>query len=150
MELAELALAGAPLAGGALLGLAARNVKAPDVRGFIKQDMDLLDRLPAEQTERRANLQRVIDLRVDHLIAGVDKGQHLREVAASYQGNWRDIVVFVCALLFTFIWWNADHSRADWLPVLIAMLLLCVITAGYATRGVRGALRAMFRARRGR
>lgn len=144
MGFAELALAGAPLAGGALLGMVARNAKAPDVRGMIKQDMDLLDRLPDEQTERRANLQRVIDLRVDHLIAGVDKGQHLREVAASYEGNWRDIVVFVCALLFTFIWWNVDHSRADWMPVLIAMLVLCVVTAIYATRGARLALRAMF------
>ena len=46
--IAEIALAGAPLAGGALLGLAAGNLKAPDVRGLIKQDMDLLDRLPAE------------------------------------------------------------------------------------------------------
>ncbi len=146
--LAELALAGAPLAGGALLGLAARNVKAPDVRGMIKQDMDLLDRLPAEQTERRANLQRVIDLRVDQLISGVDKGQHLREVAASYEGNWRDIVVFVCVLLFTFIWWNVDHSRSDFIPVLIAMLVLCVVTAIYATRGSRLALRAFFTARK--
>jgi len=24
--------------------------------------------------------------------------------AASYEGNWRDIVVFICAVLFTIIW----------------------------------------------
>ena len=50
--IAEIALAGAPLAGGALLGLAAGNMKAPDVRGLIKQDMDLLDRLPESMTDQ--------------------------------------------------------------------------------------------------
>ena len=100
---AELALAGAPIAGGALLGVVAGNLRGPDLRGLIKQDMDLLDRLPVDQVERRANLQRVIDQRVDDLIIGADKAQSLREVAMSYRGNWRDIVVFVCALLFTIV-----------------------------------------------
>ena len=40
--IAELALGAAPLAGGALLGLVAGNLRGPDVRGLIKQDMDLL------------------------------------------------------------------------------------------------------------
>lgn len=141
--IAEIALAGAPLAGGALLGLAAGNLKAPDVRGLIKQDMDLLDRLPADQTERRANLQRVIDQRVDDLINGADKAQSLREVAMSYRGNWRDIVVFFCALLFTIIWWNVSHNRANWLAMFLAMILLCVVTAAYAGRGIWRALRSL-------
>ena len=63
--IAELALAGAPIAGGALLGIAAGNLRPPDVRGMIAKDMDLLDRLPEDQVERRAELQRVIDLRID-------------------------------------------------------------------------------------
>lgn len=33
--IAELALAGAPIAGGALLGIAAGNLRPPDVRGMI-------------------------------------------------------------------------------------------------------------------
>ncbi|HNM86350.1 MAG TPA: hypothetical protein PKI77_17740 [Mycobacterium sp.] len=141
--IAEIALAGAPLAGGALLGLAAGNMKAPDVRGLIKQDMDLLDRLPVDQVERRANLQRVIDQRVDDLIIGADKAQSLREVAMSYRGNWRDIVVFVCALLFTIIWWNVSHNRANWLAMFLAMILLCVVTAAYAGRGIWQSVRSM-------
>ena len=44
--LAEFALAGAPVAGGALLALAAGNFKGPDVRGSIKADMELLAALP--------------------------------------------------------------------------------------------------------
>ena len=63
--IAELALAGASIAGGALLGIAAGNLRPPDVRGMIAKDMDLLDRLPEDQVERRAELQRVIDLRID-------------------------------------------------------------------------------------
>jgi hypothetical protein len=141
--IADIALAGAPLAGGALLGIAAGNIKAPDLRALIKQDMDLLDRMPAEQTERRAKLQRVIDHHVDDLIASVDKAQSLREVASSYRGNWRDIVVFICALLFTFIWWNVSHNRANWLAMFIAMILLCVVTAVYAGRGIWRALRSL-------
>ncbi len=50
--------------------LAAGSFKGPDVRASIKQDMDLLDRIPPEQVERRAELQRVIDLRIDDIIAG--------------------------------------------------------------------------------
>ncbi|MDF2830330.1 MAG: hypothetical protein K0R01_3613, partial [Mycobacterium sp.] len=116
---AELAMAGAPIAGGALLGVVAGNLRGPDIRGTIKQDMDLLDRLPAEQVERRAELQRVIDMRVDDIVAGVDRNRSLREVAASYQGNWRDIVVFLCGILFTIVWWNVPHSRANWLLMFI-------------------------------
>ena len=113
--IAEIALAGAPIAGGALLGIAAGNMRGPDVRALIKQDMELLAMLPAEQVERRAELQRVIDIRIDDIIAGVDKSRSLLEIAQSYRGNWRDIVVFICAILFTIIWWNVSHSRSNWL-----------------------------------
>jgi ABC-type antimicrobial peptide transport system permease subunit len=147
--IAELALAGAPIAGGALLGLAAGNLRPPDVRGMIAKDMDLLDRLPAEQVERRAELQRVIDLRIDNLIAAVDKNAELRELATSYRGDWRDIVVFVCAVLFTIVWWNVSHSRTNWLLMFLVMIALTVLSALYAARGVVRAVAEARRARRG-
>jgi hypothetical protein len=127
--IAELAMAGAPIAGGALLGVVAGNLRAPDIRALVKQDMDLLERLPPEQVERRAELQRVIDIRIDDMIAAVDKQRSMLEVAASYRGNWRDIVVFVCAILFTIIWWNTDHTRNNyWL--MFGVMILVSVAAG--------------------
>jgi hypothetical protein len=143
--IAELALAGAPLAGGALLGLVAGNMRGPDVRGMIKQDMDLLDRIPEDQPERRAELQRVIDLRIDDIVASVDKNRSLLEIAQSYRGNWRDIVVFICAILFTIIWWNVSHSRSNWELMFVVMILVSIIAGVYAGRGIFRALRAMLR-----
>ena len=84
--------------------------------------MDLLDRLPPEATARRADLQHTIDLRIDALVAATHQGRALREAAASYQGNWRDVVLFVYTVLFTVVWWNVkppphqlagDFHRAD-------------------------------------
>ncbi len=150
--IAEIALAGAPIAGGALLGMAAGNVKGPDLQGLIVKDMDLLGRIPEDQVERRARLQKVIDMRVDDLIAAVEKNRQLRELAASYQGNWRDIVVFVCAVLFTVVWWNVDHARTNWLLMFIVLIVLSIVSGVYAARGiVRGArtyLRSRGRAQR--
>ncbi|MEW5811022.1 MAG: hypothetical protein AB1925_16380 [Actinomycetota bacterium] len=146
--IAELALAGAPIAGGALLGMAAGNLRAPDVRGMIAKDMDLLERLPPEQVQRRAELERVIELRIDDLIAAVDKNRELRQLAASYQGNWRDIVVFICAVLFTIVWWNVEHSRTNWLVMFVVLIALSVLAAVYAARGILRALSSFLRARR--
>jgi hypothetical protein len=146
--IAELALGAAPIAGGALLGVAAGGLKGPDVRGLIKQDLDLLDRIPPEQTERRASLQRSIDERIDDLIMASEKSRSLREAALSYRGNWRDIVVFICAILFTIIWWNVSHSRTNWLPTFVLMILLSIAAAIYAGRGVVRALQTYFHDRR--
>jgi hypothetical protein len=146
--IAELALGAAPIAGGALLGVAAGGLKGPDVRGMIKQDLDLLDRIPPEQTERRAGLQRSIDERIDDLILASEKSRSLREAALSYRGNWRDIVVFICAILFTIIWWNVSHSRTNWLPTFVLMILLSIAAAIYAGRGVVRALQTYFHDRR--
>ena len=138
--IAELALGAAPIAGGALLGIAAGNIKGPDFRALIKQDLDILDRLPEEQTKLRAALQCSIDERIHDLIIATEKSRELREVAASYKGDWRDIVVFVCAILFTIIWWNVNHSRSNWLPMFIIMIVLMVVAGLYAGRGVIRAL----------
>ena len=143
--IAELALAGAPLAGGALLGLVAGNFRGPDVRGLIKQDMDLLERIPEDQPERRAELQRVIDLRIDDIVASVDKNRSMLEIAQSYRGNWRDIVVFICAILFTIIWWNVSHARSNWQLMFVVMILVSIIAGIYAGRGILSSLRTVLR-----
>ena len=117
---------------------------------MITKDMDLLDRLPAEQTERRAELQRTIDERIDDLIASTERARELREIAASYKGNWRDIVVFICAILFTIIWWNVSHSRANWMLMFIVMIVLSVVAGIYAGRGVARAIKRLMRRERRR
>jgi len=77
--LGALALGTAPVVGGALLSVGAGQLKAPDYRGLIKQDIDLLDRLPPEATARRADLQHTIDLRIDDLVAATHKSRTLRD-----------------------------------------------------------------------
>jgi len=137
--LAGLALGTAPIAGGALLAAAAGQLKgplkAPDFRGLIKQDQDLLKGIPPEQTARRAELQRTIDERIDDLIAATDRSRSLRQEASGYQGNWRDAVLFVCIVLFAIIWWNLSHSRTNWLPMFVVLILLAAVSAFYAGRG---------------
>ncbi len=138
--IADLALGAAPIAGGALLGAAAGNLKPPDVRGLIAKDMDLLAKLPPEQTERRARFQASIDRRIDELIDAGDRTREIREAAMSYRGNWRDILVFVCALLFTFIWWNVSHTRPNWTLTFVVMIIVSVAAAIYAGRGIARAI----------
>ncbi len=147
--LGQIALNSAPIFGGAMLAIAAGQFKGPDFRALIRQDMDLLDRLPADATKRRANLQRTIDARIDDLIDAADKRHALRKAAMSYRGNWRDIVLLVCVLLFTIIWWNVNHGRANWLPTFVLLILLAAVTAVYALRGALRAATSLMRGRRG-
>ncbi|WP_137148701.1 hypothetical protein [Mycolicibacterium sp. CR10] len=134
--IAELAMGAAPIAGGVLLGAVAGNVKGPDIRAGILADFDLLDRIPAEQADRRAAMSQMIGQRIDTLVEAGERSRQLRNAAASYQGNWRDIVVFVCAVLFTIVWWHVNHHRSNWLPVFVMLIVLSVITGIYAVRGV--------------
>lgn len=143
--IAEIALGAAPIAGGALLGIAAGTMKGPDIRGMIKTDMELLDSLPAEDVELRAALKASIDRRIRDVIVSTEKSRELLDVAASYKGNWRDIVLFVCAVLFTIVWWNIPHSRTNWLPMFVFLVLLSVVVFYYATRGLVRALRSVLR-----
>ncbi|MCW2652094.1 MAG: hypothetical protein QOE41_1925 [Mycobacterium sp.] len=138
--IAELALGAAPIFGGALIGVAAGQLKGPDFRGQIKADLDLLDRLPDDQPVRRAALERTIEQRIDDLVLANDRTRALRAAAGSYQGNWRDIVLFVCALLFTVVWWNVNHHRTNWLVMFVVMIAASVISAVYAFRGLRRSL----------
>jgi hypothetical protein len=137
--LAGLALGTVPIAGGALLALAGGQLKglfgAADYRGLIKQDQELLNGIPPEQTARRAELQRTIDARIDDLIAATDRNLALRQEASGYQGNWRDAVLCVSIVLFAVIWWNVSHSRTNWLPMFIVLILLAIVTGFYAARG---------------
>lgn len=150
--IAELALGAAPIAGGALLGVIAGNVKPPDLRALIKQEQDLLERIPPDQLERRAEMQRVIDIHIDDLIAGVDKNRSLREAALSYRGNWRDVLVFISAILFTIVWATAvdPTKRSNYWVMLIVLIIATVVAGIYATRGVVRALRTLRRNRKER
>jgi hypothetical protein len=146
--IAELALGAAPIAGGALLGVAAGNLRGPDVRGLILKDMDLLERIPDDKPELKARLKESIDQRINDLVAATERSRELRLAAASYTGNWRDIVVFICAVLFTIIWWNVSHSRSNWLLLFIVMIVMSIVAGIYAGRGiVRAIVRVMHRDR---
>ena len=147
--IAELAMGAAPIAGGVLLGAVAGNVKGPDIRAGILADFDLLDRIPAEQADRRAAMSQMIGQRIDTLVEAGERSRQLRNAAASYQGNWRDIVVFVCGILFTIVWWNVPHSRANWLLMFIVMIIASVAAGVYAARGILRSIGAFTR-RRGR
>jgi hypothetical protein len=144
---AEIALGAAPIAGGALLGIAAGGIKGPDVRGMIAKDMDLLERIPPEQAELRERLKRSIDQRIDDLVTTTERTRELRTAAMSYEGNWRDIVVFVCTVLFTVVWWNVSHDRTNWMVMFVVLILLTVVAGIYAARGVLRALGTLRRSR---
>jgi len=140
--LGALAIGTAPILGGALLAGAAGQLRGPDYRGGINQDLDLPERLPADQVARQAALLRTVEQRVDDLVSANEKSRQFRAAAVSYQGNWRDIVLLVCAVLFTYVWWHVSHYRGDWLLMFLALIAACVLTALYAFRGsVRGARR---------
>jgi hypothetical protein len=147
--LGQMALDSAPVFGGVLLAVAAGQFRGPDYRDLIKQDMDLLDRLPPEDTKRRAELQRTIECRIDDLVDAADRSRALRRAALSYQGNWRDAVLVLCAVLFTIVWWNVSHSRANWLPMFILLILVCIVTAVYAFRGALRTARSVLGRRHG-
>ena len=85
--IAEIALGAAPIAGGALMGLVAGNLKGPDYRGIIKSDLELLEMIPAENTALRADLEASINQRISDLIVTTAKNRELREAASSYKGN---------------------------------------------------------------
>lgn len=134
--IAEVALGAAPIAGGALLGTLFGTLKGPDFRALIKSDTELLDSLPEESAELRAALRRSIDQRVWELVAAADRNHDLRVAASGYRGDWRDAVVFVCAVMFTVVWWNVPHSRSNWLITFVFLVILSAVVGLCASRGV--------------
>lgn len=140
--IADIALGAAPIAGGALMAAVAGSFKGPDYRAMLKDDLDLLAKIPPENVRLRAELQRTIDERIGDLVASIDKSRQLRQSAVQYQGDWRDFVVFLCVVLFAIVWWNVDHDRGKWIVMMVFLILLAVVTGVYALRGIlRGALR---------
>jgi len=149
--MAAIAMGAAPVLGGALLGAAVGQLRGPDMREGIKQDLELLAQMPEMEASRREALQRSIDDRFDELIVAEDKARQLRATPNSYEGNWRDIVLFLSTVLFSIVWWSVDHDRTSWLPVFITTIVASVVAAGYAFRGMRrSVLRVRRRAARGR
>jgi hypothetical protein len=142
--IADLALGAAPIAGGALMGVLAGNMKGPDFRGMIKADLELLDRIPPENVQLREALQASINRRINDLIISTEKSRDLIGVAASYKGDWRDVFVFICTVMFTVVWWNVPHTRSNWLITFIFLVVLSVVVAVYTSRGI---IRALFRRR---
>jgi len=143
--IADLALGAAPIFGGALMGVIAGNLKGPDYRAAIKDDLDLLAKIPPENIALREALQRSIDDRISDLVATMDKSRELRQSAVGYKGDWRDVVVFICALLFTVVWWNVDHQRTNWIVMFVFLIVLSIVTGLYAARGVLRTLLRPFR-----
>lgn len=142
LDLSALAVGATPIAGGALLAVAAGQLKpsnrsmSKDFLDRLKLYMDLLERIPEEQTARRAELQHMIDSNIDDIVALTKQSRALRAAASSYKGDWRDIVLFACAVLLTMLWWTEPHSRSDWIPTFIVLIIVSVLTAVYALRGV--------------
>jgi hypothetical protein len=104
--LADLALGTAPIAGGFLLAMVTGQLKTPaNLRlRTLRHDQEILRGIPDEQAARRAELQHTIDVRIDDLIHAIHRGRSLREGVSGYRGNWRDVVLFVCVVLFAVIW----------------------------------------------
>ena len=134
------AMNAAPIAGGALLGTLVGTFKGPDFREVIKSDIALLNSLPADEVELRAELQRTVNERVYELIGNIDRARELRLAAGSYRGNWRDSVIFLCALLFTVVWWNVPHDRTNWLFTFVVLVIVSAVIGFYAARGIIRAL----------
>jgi len=144
-----LATGAAPILGGVLLAMAGNQiVGAGNFRGGIKDDLELLEMLPESETARREALRATIVERVDDVIEANEKRRQLRSAAFSYQGNWRDIVLFLCVVLFSIVWWDVDHDRSSWLPTFVILIVAAVVTGAYAARGARLALTRRRRARK--
>ena len=146
--IADLALGAAPIFGGALMGVIAGSLKGPDYRTTIKDDLELLEKIPPESIELRAALQRTIDERIGDLVVAMDKSRELRLSAVGYKGDWRDAVVFICAVLFTVVWWNIDHQRSNWIVMFVFLIVLSVVTGVYAARGILRTVLRPFRSGR--
>jgi hypothetical protein len=143
--LTALAMGAAPVLGGALFGAAVGQLRGPDLRAGIKEDLELLDRIPEIEAARREAFRRNINDRIDELIVANDKALQLRARASSYEGNWRDIVLFLCTVLFSIVWWSVNHNRQSWLPVFITTIVAAVVAGAYTVRGLRRSVRRMAR-----
>jgi hypothetical protein len=121
--MAAMAMGAAPVLGGVLPGAAVGQLRGPDMRAGIKQDLELLEQMPVTEAGRR-------------------QGTPAARQATSYEGSWRDIVLFACTVI---VWWSVDHGRDSWLPVFIIKTAASVVAGGYAIRGMRRSARRVRR-----
>ncbi|MBY0443023.1 MAG: hypothetical protein K2Q25_12975 [Mycobacteriaceae bacterium] len=135
--LSSIAMGAAPIFGGALLGASTGQLKAPDLRNEINRDLELLDRLPAEQVVRREALRHCIDDRIDDLIATTQRKRQMRTALSGYEGNWRDIYLMLSTVLFTIVWWNVDHRHKNWAVLFIVLLFASALSSYYVFRRIR-------------
>ncbi|MGO9226446.1 hypothetical protein [Mycobacterium sp.] len=82
--MAAIAMGAAPVVGGALFGATVGQLRGPNLRERIKQDMELLEQMPETEAARRETLRRSIDDRIDELITAEDTARQLRATASSY------------------------------------------------------------------
>ncbi|NUS43158.1 MAG: hypothetical protein HOQ24_05655 [Mycobacteriaceae bacterium] len=140
MGLAELVLGTAPIAAGALFGAVTGNFKGPDVRTTIMRDMDLLERLSADDRGRRDRLRALVDRRVDDLLSSEERAIQLQESAQLYQGISRDLLVMLGTVVFVVVWWYVPHTHAHWI---ITFVVLCGLTLAAAIQVARAAAHAV-------
>ena len=143
--LGALAAGAAPLAGGLLLGGMAGKSQpnVPDLRAVIKSELELLQRIPEDQVDRRVALNRMIGEHIDALLVAQEKSREFQRKTRYFteRGHWRDIVLLVTTLLFAVVVWYADHHRPVWLPLFIAIIVMSVVTGGYVLRGFLTSIR---------
>jgi hypothetical protein len=115
-----------------------------DPRAGIKEDLELLGRLPEDQVARRAALMGTIENRIDALIAVSQRSRKLRRRAGYFtkRANWRDLAVFISAVLFAVICWGVDHHRAYWLPMFVVTILVATLTGLFVLGGFVRSVRA--------
>ena len=129
--LGTLATGVAPLAGGLILGgmVGKSGPNAADLRVIINSDLELRQRIPADQVARRAAVERMLAGHVDALLVAQKKSREFRRKMKYFTEHWRDIVLFVTTLLFVVVLWYADHHRPVWLPLFIATIVMSMVTA---------------------
>jgi hypothetical protein len=137
--LGALALGAAPLAGGIMLGGLAGKSKpgAPDLRGVIRSELELLERIPEDQVECRAALERTVSEHIDDLLISIEKRRELQNRTSFFteKEHWRDLILFLTTVLFTVVAWGVDHHRPLWPELFIAAILMSVLTATFVVRG---------------
>src|SRR5512139_1579171 len=116
---ATVAVHAAPLLGGVLFGMSTRKSKpnVPDLRSVVRQELELLEKVPEDQVARRAAVQRAVEYHLDELVAATERSLVLRRRTRSFleAGKWRDLALFLSAVFFAVILWDADHQRPHWL-----------------------------------
>ncbi|WP_199742634.1 hypothetical protein [Nocardia stercoris] len=142
MGWANVAMGAAPVAAGALVGIVAGNLRGPNLREMISKDLDLLDRMPADQVERRTRLQAVVDRNIDGLIEAHERTFRLEQAARASRGFGRDLTIFVAALLFAFVWWHVGHDKQHWPSTFVVLIAVAAVSGLRAVRTGYLAIRA--------